>query len=361
MNHSLATTALLLLTLVTSACSSPATKELPSACTTASSRWHQLPGLAAPGDAHLEAMYFDGLAGYRRILSGNLPRWDDHFKHILHDNVYGKDTIIIPGRFAEASGFSESIAAFREGAHWGLIDTLGVVQVAPTFDHIGELPANLDNESFREGLAPARQNGLWGYIDRRGKWVIPASFYAARKFHEGLAFVKRTPDDRWGIINCQGDWVAQTDFEDVKPFFEGFAAVMTTSQGWGYCDRAGVLLKLQGEDRPGAFDEAYAFSEGYAAVKIGADAWGHLAPSGQIRRYQDVTFAQGYACGLAAVEIKGKWGYLDKQGKMAIQAQYLRANGFRELSGLGPCARVATEDGIHYIRPDGSTIVTGLE
>ncbi len=355
------TAGLFIAAMVTSTCTDNASKALTSPCASEIGRWNQLPGLATPGDAHLACIYVEGVAGYRRIQAGSLPRWDDLFKHILHDGVFEKDTLVIPARFEEATGFSEYTAAFREGAKWGLIDTSGAIQVQPTFDHIGELPSNHDNESFREGLAPALKNGQWGYIDHKGNWVIAASYAAAQKFHEGLAFVKRTKKDRWGTINCKGEWVAQTDFASVTPFFEGFAAVLTSRDGWGYADRQGDLLNIQDEAIQGGFEEAYAFSEGLAAVRFAPGTWGYLDQAGKVRHHDKVTYAQGYSCGLAAVEINGKWGYLDKEGNMAIQPKYLHANGFLELPNLGPCARVEDESGTHYIRNDGSTVLTGLE
>lgn len=361
MNHLLGIAALLFICMTTSACTGPPSDTTTSPCKTEIADWKRLPGLAAPGDAHLTCLYNEGVAGYRRILSGSLPRWDDHFKHIFHDAVYIKDTVAIAARFEEATAFSEYVAAFRDGPHWGLIDTNGVIQVQPTYDYIGELPTNLDNESFREGLAPARKQGQWGYIDHQGKWAIAPTYAAATKFHEGLAFVKRTRKERWGIINCRGEWVVHTDFDAVTPFFEGFAAVLPSDNGWGYCDRQGDLLDIQDETVTAGFEQAYAFSEGFAVVKIGKGMWGYLDRQGKIRHRGAYTYAQGYTCGLAAVEVNGKWGYLDTLGKMVIPAQFLHANGFMELPKLGACARVQDETGTKYIRPDGSTITTGLE
>lgn len=53
-------------------------------------------------------------------------------------------------------------------------------------------------ENFSEGLAAVKINGKWGFIDKTGKMVIPATFSGAKDFSEGLAAVEI--NGKWGYI-----------------------------------------------------------------------------------------------------------------------------------------------------------------
>ena len=77
---------------------------------------------------------------------------------------------------------------------------------------------------------------LWGYIDREGKTVIPARFYEAEPFSEGLAAVQSVDEDGgpgpWGFIDHRGEWVIAPQFK-YRPsgFADGVARVSDRGRG----------------------------------------------------------------------------------------------------------------------------------
>ena len=81
----------------------------------------------------------------------------------------------------EIRGFSEELAATREGSSWGYLGPDGNWKIPARFSWAGD---------FTEGLAPAsegdRLTGKFGYIDRQGRWAIEAEYDWARPFQEGL-------------------------------------------------------------------------------------------------------------------------------------------------------------------------------
>jgi hypothetical protein len=69
-----------------------------------------------------------------------------------------------------------------------------------------------------------KETKLWGYSDPSGRLVIPARFEVAKRFApDGLAEVKR--DGRWGMIDRQGQEIIPVRFTSVTPFSDGLTAV----------------------------------------------------------------------------------------------------------------------------------------
>jgi WG containing repeat len=265
-------------------------------------------------------------------------------------------------------------------------------------------------EPSTQPLFTAEKNGKWGFIDRAGKVIIPVQFDSANEFHDGLALV--TTVGRKMFIDMSGKTVITAQFDLVENFSEGLAAVnigqtripnigLIDNPGkWGYLDKTG---KLQ---FPLKFTHAEDFSEGLAAVKDGNHS-GFIDHAGKMvfEVPLDVTlgFHEGvagvlfkgsiayydhtgkklpistdygpksnsFSSGLLPVSVKGKWGFVDKSGKLLIAPQFEDADNFSE--GLAPvkvrseettwCPRdeSGSREGFTmrwgYIDPSGKTII----
>ena len=75
------------------------------------------------------------------------------------------------------------------------------------------------------------------------------------------------------------------------------------------------------------------YQEGLAAVLTGsadddAGAWGYLDKQGRMAIAPAYTDAESFQNGLAAVSQGELWGYIDRQGRWAIEPRYARATGF---------------------------------
>ena len=171
---------------------------------------------------------------------------------------------ISTAKFYEAFDFSEGLAAVQPTGNlkWGFIDRTGALTIAALYDRY---PG-----PFSEGLARVEISGRTGYIDRSGNFAIPATFSYGSDFQEGIAIA--VVDGPCRIIN--GGSCAGPRFGAVGPpsgEVDGKRCKFT------FIDHSGKTIS---EDR---YDGTGVFSEGLAAVEMG-----------------------------------GKWGYIDKSGKLAI-------------------------------------------
>ena len=137
----------------------------------------------------------------------------------------------------------------------GIVDETGRL-VTPPIDSFTQYG------NFHEGLARYSAHG-WGFIDRTGRIVIPAKFYEAGDFSEGLAVVRSSEKSRFGYLNQKGELAIPYSFEWAGDFHDGLAAVAITKGKYGFIDKTGRVV-FRKED----WFEAGDFSEGLAAVQV---------------------------------------------------------------------------------------------
>jgi hypothetical protein len=92
------------------------------------------------------------------------------------------------------------------------------------------------------------------------------------------------------------------------------------------------------------------FSDGLAAVLI-KNKWGYIDRQGHVAIAPQYTAASGFSEGLAAVEVNNKYGFIDRYGKMVIKPKYDFALAFTE--GVAACS---IGDGFHIIDRNGRVL-----
>lgn len=131
----------------------------------------------------------------------------------------------------------------------------------------------------------------WGYINSRGKLQIKQIYDQAMDFQvNGVAVVGI--DGRFGLINHDGKFIVRPVYEMISEFSEGRAHVID-KEGFKVIDGSGRVLT----------SKAYSF---IGAYENGRALFGEMTKDSQYR-----------------------YGYLDRQGKEAIPAQFLYANDFQ--------------------------------
>lgn len=102
---------------------------------------------------------------------------------------------------------------------------------------------------------------------------------------------------------------------------------------------------------PFQYDDVGDFSEGLAPVKLNGK-WGYIDKTGKVVIPYKYDFAYHFSEGLAPVKLNDKWGYIDKTGKVVIPSKYDYAYHFHE--GL---ARVYMNGKYGFIDKTGKEIV----
>jgi hypothetical protein len=229
----------------------------------------------------------------------------------------GKVVFRVVHRFAK--DFHEGLAAVgmsdrQPNNHdWGYVDRLGKLVIKQQYAFA---------DDFSEGLAGVEVDRKYGFIDRRGVMTIRPRFQVRRegrhsnrplsagRFAEGLACVRL--EKFVGYINRKGDFVIGPRFSHAQDFSEGLAWASTTGQPnlgvhTGWIDKSGrwAITAVDG----------YSFS-GSPQVVIYAN------------EYQDWRYSEGLAPFFTYADGRSRYGYMDRRGKVVIQA--------REYQQVGP-------------------------
>lgn len=282
--------------------------------------------------------FFHGLAGVRI---------DKKWGYVDEKGVFA-----IPSSFDDVRDFLEELAPVRIARKWGYIDTKGQMKIEPRFQAAAE---------FHEGLARVHQwekiaatsgeytsanapeymfrlpeddhsdlrccfavGGHYGFIDKTGAFVIPATFFIAQDFSEGLAAVRveETPTSKFGYIDRTGKFAIPPRFNQAEPFSEGLASVEVSARvvdnhfeniAFGFIDKTGQLAI------PAAYQFAGSFSEGLAriAIQLGK-SMGFIDRTGSMVIPPRYEMADDFSDGLAVVCLDGCI-YIDHEGRQAIK------------------------------------------
>lgn len=254
--------------------------------------------------------------------------------------------MVISPQFQGATQFSEGLAVVATNSNGygeGYIDRSGTIVIPTKFDKATEFSEGLAMVGVDQGKREIQIEGekyyfssshsghKWGFIDKTGKYIAEPLYRRAGKFSEGLAPVEH-PNGLWGFLDRSGGWAIAPRFQWASGFSEGFACVRLKGK-FGFIDQTGKIVIAPQFTSPGNF------SEGVAAVRSGGKV---LNPDESIRFdslggrfvYIDKTGRKkiklggnieqvgDFVDGLARVEIKGDWGFIDKTGKMVIEPQF---------------------------------------
>lgn len=190
----------------------------------------------------------------------------------------------------------------------------------------------------------------WGFMDRTGRVVISPAYSDERDFFHGLAAVQ-VPAGKWGFIDESGELAISARFDDVRDFIEELAPVRI-GRKWGYIDISGRMVI---EPR---YQSAGEFRQGLARVHL----WSKVACTSGVFTSDDAPlyafhFLEDDKSDLPSCFPQGgKFGYIDKTGKLLIPPQFFGAQDFSE--GLAAVRIEETRDSkFGYIDRSGQMVI----
>jgi len=177
-------------------------------------------------------------------------------------------------------------------------------------------------------LVPVSKGGYWGYIDQAGKFAVNPQFKNAYAFQDGLAMVVTT-SGKYGFIGPDGKIRIQPVYKDARGFSENLACVVKEDQSIEFIRTDGTTAFMLDKE----IDKSYSFSEGLALV-MSNGKYGYVDKQGKLVIPCQYTYAGYFSEGLAGVTVKekdkNKTGFIDREGKMVIPPQFEGAYGFSD-------------------------------
>jgi len=292
-----------------------------------------------------------GKAGYidatgKVVIPLSIPYWGGNSGGEFHDglleiavgdgvyvNTLGLE--VIGRKFERGWTFSEGLAAALDEhtQKWGYINQKGAWAIQPQF---ASYPSG-SVDSFQDGLAMVEVDGRYGYIGRSGKFAILPQFPWADSFSDGMArVVVEGPCIYFLSLDeapCGSFGIVPRGTKDTHSL---------SNCGYTYVGKSGIPISQQ------RFDLAKPFSEDLAPVKI-AGAWGFIDKQGRMAIAPQFETAAPFADGLAKVSTDKRFGYIDHTGTLVIQPQYDYAEDFAE--GLAVVG--SSDSGYWYIDYSG--------
>jgi hypothetical protein len=258
--------------------------------------------------------------------------------------------VVIEPRFQRAADFSDGRAAVLVDGKQVYVDESGRVVLTPEWP-----PADPVHRPFSSGLAAVRVGGRFGFMDREGKLAIPARFTSVDDFSEGLAMVCDAETCAW--IGVGGKAV-------VGPgFMSGTAArngVVAAYLAMGMSRKRVVLMRTDGKQIPGEFEDAGNLSEGLIPVRVGGE-WGYADASGERAIPQRWLWAGDFSEGLAVVKLdRGSCTYIDRKGNPAFAATFRDCGPFANGRARVDLARSETDRSrVAFIDRTGTPVIFG--
>ncbi len=203
------------------------------------------------------------------------------------------------------------------------------------------------------GTVIAGQNGLFGLMDNKLKWILKPQFKFFGPYKAGYAMVTDTAN-LVGAINQKGVVTTKPQFGTVYRLDKTSSAIAAFKNTGS--DRLGLVNLANGKIllSPSYNLNFNSFDYDYGLVVFKRDGKkGMMDSTGKelfYAAYDD--FSSGFLDGRAWVSKGGKYGFIDKTGKLVIPAQYEVVNGFSE--GL---AKVRSEGKCGFIGLNGEVVI----
>lgn len=132
-------------------------------------------------------------------------------------------------------------------------------------------------------------------------------------FHEGLARVCK--DNKYGFIDKKGQEIISCKYDDADDFDGGIAIIKISGKKGGINVNGNIVI-------PAIFDVIHWNSKDSLHPAKKDEKWGYINRQGKIAIRFDFDFCGRYEEELAAITQNGKIGFIDKSGIIAIPCQY---------------------------------------
>lgn len=130
---------------------------------------------------------------------------------------------VVPFQYEACNISSQGLIAVKKGEVWGAVDGTGKTVVPFVYE---------DTFFFHEGLARVEQGGKYGFVDLTGNLVVPCQYEDADSgCFNGMVWVKK--DGKAGYLNAKGTIAVPFLFDEARRFQDGVAFVKNAAGEYG--------------------------------------------------------------------------------------------------------------------------------
>ncbi len=191
----------------------------------------------------------------------------------------------------------------------GLLKTNNTLLTEPIYSQIFYID---DDEFF-----VVKKDNKYGFINKLGEEVVPLIYEeVAFNVTENLIAVKK--ENKWGFINRNNDVIIPFEYDEAYPFFEKLAVVKKGNQYGAINTKNKVKGKFNGENEKKSFPF---YSDGLRVFEK-EGKFGYINKKGKVVIPAIYEYAYPFVNGMAYVELNGKSGFINKKGKEIIPIKY---------------------------------------
>lgn len=179
--------------------------------------------------------------------------------------------------------------------------------------------------SAESNLIPVKSGGIWFYVNKDGEKQF-GEYEMASAFENHMAAVKT--EDIWYFIDEKGEKISKSTYEDIKIeksgnyFMDGIIIVKQNEEYKLLDDKLNEISNLKCEDM-----DIYAGNDYIAYLSDGK--WGYIDKKGKVVKEPEYVNAKSFSQGFAAIcNEEGKWGFVNKDFKLVVDYIYDNADYF---------------------------------
>jgi hypothetical protein len=209
-------------------------------------------------------------------------------------------------------------------------------------------------------LIPVKSGDDFQYIDKEGKIVINPQFSEATIFRNGLALVQTSGDEpKWGFISEDGKFAITANYKSATVFSDDMAWVVSENAPPTAINSKGeIKVTLQDAETVKNFKEGLS---AFSIIDSSGVKWGFVDKEGMVKINSQFLNTGNFSNGKCAVaNSDGKWGYIDKEGKILINYQFESAKEFVDGKAIvvsGDKTGLIDEEGKYLINPQFSDML----
>lgn len=190
----------------------------------------------------------------------------------------------------------------------GLVKLNGEIILEPIYDKI----TFIEDKFFFVVV----KNKKYGFINKEGKVIIPL-IYEEVSFNITENLICAKLNNKWGFINRAEEIVIPFEYDEAYPFFDGVAIVRKEKTYVGIDKKNKIKTKL------GTLKSKFPFSSNNLILFEEEGKYGYVDKNGKIVVPAKFEYAYPFVDGgIAYVELKGKSGFINKKGKEVVLIKY---------------------------------------